>query len=203
MGIDIPKVLLTDKKKRLLTLMCEGIQECESCSLYPNGRARPFWTEKFSGILLIGEAPGEQEVNYNTPFVGKAGVTLWEIINRRLGMNKDQFAVINTVNCRPMKGTKNGKPTPGQMDVCGDWVRKFVRILQPSCIVLLGGYAANQYLGLRSIGREVGAVRNTKLFDSDDTHYTVKVTYHPAAILYDSTKKERIERDIISLRNFI
>jgi DNA polymerase len=64
----------------------------------------------YNGIVFVLEAPGKQEVLCGTPVVGKAGKKLWDIA-AKYQLYRDNFAIINTVNCRPIDGTKNGKPT--------------------------------------------------------------------------------------------
>ena len=53
-------------------------------------------------LMLIGEAPGEQEALAGRPFVGKAGKNLNEFLELA-GLARDQLYVTNAVKFRPTK----------------------------------------------------------------------------------------------------
>ncbi len=50
--------------------------------------------------LLVGEAPGAEEVKDGHPFVGRAGIELWRALGS-LGYRRDRFSISNVVLCRP------------------------------------------------------------------------------------------------------
>ena len=49
-----------------------------------------------SKVILIGEAPGKDEVIQGRPFVGKAGQMLTDFLNGA-GLNRDDLFITNTV----------------------------------------------------------------------------------------------------------
>ena len=49
--------------------------------------------------------------------------------------------IINSVNCRPVNGNKNGKPTQEQINRCREWVNLYINTLMPLRGILLGAYA--------------------------------------------------------------
>ena len=57
-------------------------------------------------IMLIGEAPGEQETLQGRPFVGKAGKNLDEFLELA-GISRRELYVSNTVKFRPTKISAN------------------------------------------------------------------------------------------------
>lgn len=81
----------------------------------------------------------------NEPFIGTAGNKLWECA-WKFGIEKKHCFIINSTNCRPIDGNKNGKPTELQRDRCRDWLRKYFKILQPKKILLLGNYAMHTFV---------------------------------------------------------
>ena len=70
--------------------------------------------------VLIGEAPGKEEVRLGKPFVGKAGAILNEIL-AATGIKRESLYITNAVKyrlARPGKrpGTYANRPAPGGID---------------------------------------------------------------------------------------
>ena len=53
-------------------------------------------------VVLIGEAPGKDEVLQGRPFVGKAGSILDEIL-LKTGINRNRLYITNAIKYRLMK----------------------------------------------------------------------------------------------------
>jgi uracil-DNA glycosylase len=168
--------MLSESKIYTLTSLDRKILECERCSLYKNGRTIPYWTDK-SRYMAILEAPGKDEVEKMTPTVGTAGRWLWEFMEYR-GLKKEMFSIINSVNCRPVDGNKNGKPTPKELEMCSSWLKFYIKVLQPEKIMLFGAYAVKQILGITSPIKSI----NSKIFEQELYEHKTKivVTVHPA-----------------------
>lgn len=185
---------------RLLELLFQQMKECTKCNLNVNGGAIPYISpDYYQGYFLIGEAPGKDEIRDNEPFVGKAGNILWTE-SARYGLEKRHCAIINTVNCRPVneKGG-NGKPTKEQQSQCFGWLRKFVKILDPDKILLLGGYPLNDILGVTGTRKYNAQVIKQQVFQ-DDKMRNYYCGTHPAACIYNDVDKENLRN---SLRNFV
>lgn len=184
--------LLTSKQIRMLEILDKQITSCKTCTLHENGRAKPYWTP-MSTYLALGEAPGATEVEQNEPFVGKAGEILAQIMHEQ-GFRKEQFLFINTVNCRPMDGNSNGKPTTMQSTACRSWIRKYMRVLDPEKIIAFGQYAIKCIDG--SSGSVVSRNATTnyiKHFDGtfiNEDCIDVPLVYsvHPAYCIYSGQK---------------
>jgi uracil-DNA glycosylase family 4 len=178
--------LLSKKQIRMLELLDKMVQSCTKCQLYKNGRAKPYWTP-MSIYLAIGEAPGKDEVDMNEPFVGKSGTLLIDSM-LELGLRKEQFVIINTVNCRPVNGMKNGKPTTDQIEFCKDWMRKYIKIINPEKAIALGEFAIRAsrngqfYRGVLSVNGSVDYLNQVYRNNSEQ----IKVVYsvHPAYCIY-------------------
>lgn len=53
-----------------------------------------------SGVMVVGEALGEEEAKFGVGFVGKSGHFLWNAL-ARVGVDRDTLTVANTIFCRP------------------------------------------------------------------------------------------------------
>lgn len=176
---------------KLLTLLDSQVQSCKLCELHKNGRAKPYWTPGSQYGLFL-EAPGGEEVAQNTPVVGKAGGKLWAALHE-VGLERSDFLIVNSVNCRPVDGKKNGKPTGEQMRLCSDWVRKYIRIVKPSKILVMGTYAIHSFNSI--VGGDVlptgfimDKVGDTVFMDVFGIQFHAVISVHPAYTIYQPEK---------------
>jgi uracil-DNA glycosylase family 4 len=115
----------------------------------------------------------------------------------KYGFRRDEFGIINRVQCRPMDGSKNGKPSPLEMHHCVKWVRKFIKCLDPKGIILLGNYAKSLIDGKNGGIEQL----NARKFLVPDT-LTERDIYcvfsvHPAVGIYDGRAGiEKLEKAI-------
>lgn len=95
-------------------------------------------------ILIIGEAPGEQEDLSGLPFVGKSGQLLDKILQSvGFDTNKDVY-ICNTVKCRP---PNNRVPTEIETTTCKPYLLEQIRLVDPKIILLTGATSLKSILG--------------------------------------------------------
>ena len=178
--------MLNKKQTKLLMLLDDQIMSCKNCPLWMGGYCKPFWTTN-SKYGIIGEAPGSNEVN-NEPFIGKAGKLLWKFVSD-IGLSKDDFTIINSTNCRPVKnGGTNGKPQIYQCEECYDYIRKYFLITKPKKILLLGNYAVGTMTGdYAGIIKKNGTVFFSKIFNCN-----VVMSVHPSITIYKGAEGEKL-----------
>ena len=122
-------------------------KECATCQKCDLGRTRTnsvFSDGKPQGkLMLIGEAPGEQEDRQGKPFVGPAGQLLDKIF-ASVGLSRAEHVYIcNTVKCRP---PHNRAPEPAEKAACRPYLDEQLRILQPRIILLCGKVALASFM---------------------------------------------------------
>lgn len=142
-------------------------------------------------LMLIGEAPGEEEDKLGKPFVGKAGKMLDSILIN-LKINREKIYITNVVKCRPVN---NIVPSVGCIESCSPYLFQEIRQVRPSLIVCMGGTAA------RALKQE-----HTNIIHARGTIYYTKrphppgipfiITYHPAAIFRQPELLEFIVDDM-------
>ena len=130
-------------------------------------------------IMLVGEAPGHHEERKREPFVGPAGQMLDKILTA-MGIARGDVYISNIVKFRPAtprQTTNNRKPSPEEMASCLPFIQKEVAIVEPECIIALGGTAAEGLLKLE------GAVGNMRGTWHQFSGIPTRVTYHPSYLL--------------------
>jgi uracil-DNA glycosylase family 4 len=135
-----------------------------------------------------------QEVEENKPFIGKAGNILWDTM-ADFDLKRSDFLIINSVNCRPVDGNKNGKPTKEQMDICYPWIRKYLKVLDPEKILTLGNYALWSMFKQEGISKRNGEIE--RLYEFNVNAYK---SVHPAFCIYN--REEGIEKLRYSIESF-
>jgi uracil-DNA glycosylase len=180
--------------KQNITKLQSLIQKCERCGLYKNGRAMPFIDfDHYKDVMFVLEAPGGKEKEMNTPVVGAAGKKLWSIAEE-YNMYRPQFAIINSVNCRPIKVNEkgkisNGKPTEDELKSCYPWLEIFTKLVGPKLIVVFGTYAVKSLLDEEiTITRNAGKLKKVKLFNK---YYEILYNLHPASLIYGKDNEDK------------
>lgn len=142
-------------------------------------------------ILLIGEGPGRNEDEQGLPFVGKSGKILDEILEKNDLTRGDNVRITNAVRCRP---PNNRDPKSGELENCKGYLYTEIQRVDPSVIVTLGRVPSQHLLDRDvKVTSESGNVATVTI---DGNEFKVLISVHPAAITYDSTNRERLEKVI-------
>jgi uracil-DNA glycosylase family 4 len=142
-------------------------------------------------IMIVGEAPGNEENKTGRPFVGRAGKLLFDALSN-YGLAREMFCISNVMKCLP---SVSGKIT-SQNDVnkCfSSFLKREIEIIQPTVILCLGGTFA-KLLGKKNITSCAGAVgwnENVGCF--------VVYCLHPASVLYH---RENEKMFLLGIENF-
>jgi uracil-DNA glycosylase family 4 len=121
--------------------IAEEVKKCYRCDLHqaleypcaPTPGDGPLDAQ----LMLIGEAPGDQEAQLGKPFQGMAGLTLDNIL-KESGIDRSTIYITNAVKCRPTKGKRNRPPTDSEIQICKKWLWQELKEVDPKIIVLLG-----------------------------------------------------------------
>lgn len=124
----------------------DSITACTRCPLSchrgsGNVQIVPGHGQPRSRIVLVGEAPGENEDLIGEPFVGLAGNMLDKIM-AEAGIKREEVYITNTVKCRPTtkKGKKksNRAPVDKEIQACKTWLYQELKLIQPKIVIPLG-----------------------------------------------------------------
>lgn len=170
------------------------IKYCEKCELYKTRKNYVIGDGNIhSDIMLIGEAPGEQEDIQGKAFVGPSGKLLDKML-ASIGLDRDKVYICNIMKCRP---PRNRNPYAGEIESCMDYLRHQFMIMRPKIIVLLGSVACKAI-----ISSDFSIMRNHgKVIDKKGVLFIP--TFHPSALLRDPTKKALAWHDLQNLQEQI
>ena len=148
-------------------------------------------------IVMIGEAPGEQETLQGRPFVGKAGKNLDEFLELS-GLDRRALYITNTVKIRPTKVSAAGRivnrpPKKEEIALFTPWLIRELDMIRPDMIVTLGNVPLKALLGN---DRTIGACHGQWI---EWERARVYPLYHPASVIYNPSLKEVYRADVIRL----
>ena len=175
-----------------LESLSEAAAGCTRCPL-SQGRTQVVFGSGSpdADLMFIGEGPGAQEDLQGLPFVGPAGELLTKIIEA-IGRTRDEVYIANIVKCRP---PGNRDPLPAEVQECRGYLERQIDLVAPKVIVALGRVAAQTLLASDSpLGRLRGRWHSVR-------GVAVRATYHPAALLRNSSWKRPTWEDLKIVRD--
>ncbi|MDA9778965.1 uracil-DNA glycosylase [Rubripirellula sp.] len=164
---------------------CPNLASKRTQTVFGEGSVRP-------RVVFFGEAPGADEDRTGRPFVGAAGQLLTKMI-AACKFDRQEVYILNTIKCRP---PNNRNPEEEERANCREYYQAQLNLLRPEYIICLGAVAAQELLQSKV---SVGSLRG-KFHRYHDSK--VLVTYHPAYLLRDPSRKRAAWEDLqIMLRD--
>lgn len=150
-----------------------------------------------SGLMLIGEGPGDEEDRQGKPFVGRSGQLLDRML-ASIGLDRTRCVVTNLVNWRPP-----GNQTPDERLVMLSlpFLRRHIALARPRRLLLLGKTPFAALTGLREgITRARGKWYEIRT-DGMGAPLPALATLHPAYLLRTPAAKRLAWADLLLLRH--
>lgn len=169
----------------------------------------------FNGIMIVGEAPGEREIQLQTPFIGRSGKLLDDQL-AAAGINRCQTLVVNAFRYRP-EGNRIGhffvsrkRSETEEIDVDKELgtlngglcmtahaadvrrLENIIREYKPKVAISLGGTATWAMTGKTGISQLVGMIMPARWKPA----IPVVPTWHPAYLLRRNDKELELELNL-------
>ena len=208
-----PDKLLVEVKERSRGMKLEGIN-------FGAGPAHP-------KLMIIGEAPGREEIESLIPFHGASGKELMKSL-ASIGLKREDVYITSAVRSRPYSVKKvfskkenkevtkypNRKPTKKEILAHAPLLDFELRYAQPKVIVTVGTTALSRLLDHKyEISKVHGKIiKNTSILELNDKKdgyvwskekYTVVPQYHPAAVFYNRKLTDIIAQDWLNVKPLI
>ena len=167
------------------------VANCTRCELHQTRTQTVFGVgNQRADVLIVGEAPGQEEDARGEPFVGRAGQLL-DAMLRAIDLQREQVYITNILKCRP---PQNRNPRPEEIAHCEEYLHRQIDLLQPKIIFALGKFAAQTLL---SSDDSVSAMRAAQ---HEYRGIPLLVSYHPAYLLRKPTEKRKSWHDLLRLK---
>ena len=171
--------------------------ECEKCFACELSQTRTNivfadGNPKTASIILIGEAPGENEDLQGIPFVGRAGKLLNEFLASASISRENDLYIINTLKCRP---PKNRLPSMKEKESCRHFLLSQIEIIDPKIILLCGATAMKSFIADKTpISKIRGEVFEIEV---NGKKYKAMPIFHPSYLLRNHSTEENTPRDFM------
>ncbi len=193
---DDPAVL-AERRRALQTLDESQVKGCRKCGLCATRTQTVFGQgSPVARIVFVGEAPGFEEDRTGLAFVGRAGELLTDMIQKGMGLRRDDVYICNVLKCRP---PDNRTPAADEIAACSPYLWEQLQTISPEVIVALGAPAAQTLLNTREpIGRLRGRFHDFYPSGSPMIGQSIAVmpTYHPAYLLRSPQEKSKAWEDL-------
>lgn len=149
-------------------------------------------------LMVIGEAPGQEEDVQGLPFVGRSGKLLDRML-ASIGRSRTGGGVYIT-NILPWRPLENRKPSPDEVAVCLPFLIRHIELVTPKVILMLGASAAS---GLLARSEGITRMRGQWFeFESPGLASPVAAlaSFHPAYLLRTPEAKREAWHDLLMVK---
>lgn len=179
-----------------LAALSAAVHACTACGLC-SARQQAIMGEGVTqpAIMVVGEAPGEQDDRQGQAFVGRPGVLLDNMLAAiQSGRGHDAY-VTTIIKCRP---TGNRNPRPEEVAACQPYLMREIALQQPFTILALGRFAAQALLGSEE---PLQALRErTHSIQVGERMIPLVVSYNPSYLLSHPNEKAAAWKDLQRLK---
>ena len=151
----------------------EKLSTCKHCP-YASHPFVPSRGSEDAKIVIMGIAPGAQEVETGEPFVGPSGQELSRLL-KKAGVDRSSVFITNTIHCQ---SPDPNAPDPEAIELCRHIRKKEMESLDPKVMITLGNVPLKEATGLTGIAKYRGQVTKPLV-----GAVPIVPTYHPAFLL--------------------
>lgn len=172
-----------------------AVSECTACALCQTRQQAVLGTgHVHADLVVIGEAPGEDEDRQGEPFVGRAGKLLDNMLASIGEKRGERVYIANVLKCRP---PNNRNPLPNEIGLCTPFLLRQLELIAPKAILAAGRFAAHTLL---KSDAPLSALRS-----KSQSWRTIPlvVTYHPAYLLRNLPDKAKAWEDLLRIRDIL
>lgn len=172
-------------KLTVLNRACDP--QCQRCVLHQvnkhvctMGRGNPM-----AKLLLVGEAPGQDEAISGQVFTGRTGKWL---VNKLTELNiLDNVYITNAVKCHP---PENRTPERGEIAACSRFLQAEIRTVDPKVILMMGKTA-------RAAVDKICLEKGEPYWSTNHGCY-VMWTWHPSFVMRFSKADKKFEEEFVT-----
>ena len=190
--------MLVSNRIRKLEDLKQRIRGCKKCRLWETRiNALPGEGNYDARVMLVAQAPGENEDREGRMFIGPSGKKLDELL-QEADVSRQEIYVTNLVKCML---PKYRKPKQNEIQTCAQHLNEEIRLINPSVIATLGYYATNYIFNKFQIQQPNFSKKYGNLFLADDRK--ILPLRHPAALLYNDSISEEMTENYRKLKTLM
>lgn len=170
-----------------------AIETCQQCVLAKSRNQAIVGTGSHTAsLMIIGDAPADDEDRQGLPFAGKTEQLLNNMLNA-IDIKTQDIYITNLIKCRP---PNNRTPKKHELNQCNGFIQQQIKLIQPDLILVVGRVAAQYLLNSKN---SLTQLRNT-MHILPPHNIPVIATYHPAYLLRQTSTKAKTWEDLKKVR---
>ncbi len=184
------------KNATTLDALAAALDSFEGCGLKKTAKSTVFSDGVSSArVMLVGEAPGQDEDRSGKPFVGRSGQLL-DAMMATIGLSRDtNLYIANVIAWRP---PGNRAPSVEELEICKPFILRQIELAAPEIIVLVGGTSAKTLLNTKTgITRLRGKWQTLEI---GGRAIPALPFFHPAYVLRRPETKADVWADLCALK---
>lgn len=142
-----------------------------------------------SKIWIVGEAPGNDEVELGKPFVGRSGTYLFDTLFK-YGIKREDCFITNVCHYQPFKNNFENLENSDELSEGKLELQSLLMEHKPNCILACGAKALEELTGKKGITKWRGSILSTS------NQLKVLPSLHPSYILRDAKHSPTFDFDI-------
>lgn len=184
------------KNASTLDELAAALDSFEGCGLKKTAKSTVFSDGVSSArVMLVGEAPGQDEDRTGKPFVGRSGQLL-DAMMETIGLSRASNLYI--ANVIPWRPPGNRAPSVDELEICKPFILRQIELAAPEFIVLVGGTSAKTLLNT-----ETGITRlrgKWQTLEIGGRNIPALPFFHPAYVLRRPETKVDVWADLCALK---
>ena len=185
-------------KEELLENLKDQINSIENCKLKENSNKIILGEGNInSPLMLIGEAPGDNEEEFGIPFKGEVGELLDKMLIA-INIKRQNIYMSYAINFRP---PEDRKPTSAEIKRYSFFLKEHISIINPKIIILMGSSAMEAVTGINEkISMHRGHWKEVILKNKS---FPLMITFNPSYLIRFPENKKYSWEDLKKIRDKI
>ena len=150
-----------------------------------------------AGLMLVGDAPGNEEDRAGTPFVGPPGQLLDRML-ASIGLDRSLCYITNLIPWRP---PGNRAPTDSEIQTCLPFLHRHIALARPRRLLLLGSLTAKTLTASNAAIRRLRGRWTDLAVSGLDGPVPTLCSFHPLNLLQTPANKRDAWADLRLLRH--
>ncbi|CAA6808841.1 MAG: Uracil-DNA glycosylase, family 4 [uncultured Sulfurovum sp.] len=168
---------------------------CHLCSLSKSRNQVVFGEgDENAEVMFIGDVPLEIEDNEGKPFLGRGGEMLTAMIEKVLGLSRENVYISNLLKCHPLASQEVHE---SEFHTCKAYLFKEIKLVNPKIIITLGEKA---YHYLSNDTHSLTEIRGTII---QKEKHIILPTYHPNFLLKNPSFKKEVFKDLQKVKKLL
>ena len=176
----------------------QPVFNCDTCP-YKSFIKCPYELRARTKIMIIGEAPGEEEIKHKPakPFIGASGRLLFGTLAKVSNLQRKDVSIINSLQC--MGDNKNVREFNLALKCCRENITTAIKKVKPKVIVAFGSNALKQVLGN---GQKILS-KSGNFFWSEEFNCWVLASVHPSYALRNGVTLSKLDNSSTASRLWV